>query len=106
MFAGIRVPQNGFFRDMCRAHGGAIALTSANLGGGPDPKDLMECQELWSQAVAVFDGGPIDAAGLAGSTCIDLSEAGCFRILRRGAEKAAERFAQLLLRDFRLIKKK
>lgn len=100
------MPQNGFVRDVCRAHGGAIALTSANLSGNTGPKDIAEFQDLWSQCAAVFDGGTIDAAGRAGSTIIDLSEAGYFRILRRGAEQAAAEYVLMLRAEFRLDQKK
>lgn len=100
------MPQNGFVRDVCRAHGGAIALTSANISGDTGPKDISEFRELWSECAAVFDGGTIDAAGRAGSTIIDLSEAGYFRILRRGAEQAAADYAQLLRTQFRLQQRK
>lgn len=100
------MPQNGFVRDVCREHKGAIALTSANLSGNEGPKDISEFENLWSQCVAVFDGGTIDAGGRAGSTIIDLSEAGYFRILRRGGEQAAVEYAQMLRAEFRLEQRK
>ena len=93
---------------MCRAHGGAIALTSANLSGGGGCKSVHEghLQPLWGQCAAVFDGGPIEEGNRAGSTIIDLSEPGTFRILRRGLEQAAEDYAQILRTQFRLQQRK
>lgn len=34
---GVRVPDNGFARDVCRGAGGALALTSANISGATSP---------------------------------------------------------------------
>ena len=106
--AGIRVPRNGFIRDVCRAHGGAIALTSANVSGDGGCKSAHEAhlQPLWSHCTAVFDGGPIAEGNRAGSTIIDLSEPGYFRILRRGLDQAADEYAQLLRTQFRLQQRK
>ncbi len=41
-------------------------------------------QELWPACAAVFDGGDLEA-GRAGSTMVDLTESGRFRVTRRGA---------------------
>ena len=35
--AGVRVPDHGFTREVCRRAGGALALTSANLSGSTSP---------------------------------------------------------------------
>ncbi len=35
--AGVRVPDQGFAREVCRRAGGALALTSANPSGGTSP---------------------------------------------------------------------
>lgn len=35
--AGVRVPDQGFAREVCRRAGGALALTSANFSGGTSP---------------------------------------------------------------------
>lgn len=66
---------------------GAVAATSANLPGAPDPRTLDEVPaEIRSGAEA-----EIDAGGLAGvpSTVIDVSQ-GEPRVLREGAVPAAE----------------
>jgi 2',5'-phosphodiesterase len=93
-------------RDVCRLHGGALALSSANLSGGRSPVDTSEFRELWPQCEAVFDGGTICGAGRHGSTIIDLSEPGCFRILRRGDDQLAAQYAQQLRAVHRLEQKK
>jgi tRNA A37 threonylcarbamoyladenosine synthetase subunit TsaC/SUA5/YrdC len=36
-WAGVRVPDQGFAREVCRRAGGALALTSANPSGGTSP---------------------------------------------------------------------
>ena len=104
--AGIRVPANGFIRDVCRLHGGALALSSANISGGRSPVEISEFRELWPQCAAVFDGGTIRGAGRHGSTIFDLSEPGSFRILRRGDEQLAAQYAQQLRAVFRLEQRK
>ena len=104
--AGIRIPANGFIRDVCRVHGGALALSSANLSGGRSPIDVSEFRELWQQCMAVFDGGLIRGDGRHGSTIIDLSEHGCFRIVRRGSDQLAAEYAQLCRAVFRLEQRK
>jgi len=104
--AGIRVPANGFIRDVCRLHGGALALSSANISGGRSPIDVSELRELWPQCTAVFDGGTLRGGGRHGSTIIDLSERGCFRIVRRGSDQLAAEYAQQCRAVFRLEQKK
>ena len=104
--AGVRVPASGFVRDVCRLHGGALALSSANLSGGRSPVDVSEFRELWPQCTAVFDGGTIRGTGRHGSTIIDLSEPGCFRLVRRGNDQQAAEYAEQCRAVFRLEQKK
>ncbi len=82
--AGVRVPDADFIREVCRQHGGAIALTSANPSGSPSCVDVREFQGLWPGCAVVFDGGTI-AAARDGSTIVDLCVSGEFRILRKGS---------------------
>ncbi len=84
LLAGIRVPDSGFMRTVCRQHGRAIALTSANISGAASPVSVHDFEELWPQCAAVFDGGVI-GADRAGSTVVDLSVSCAFRILREGS---------------------
>ena len=81
---GIRVPAHDFVREVCRAHGGAIALTSANRSGETSTTAVEEFAELWDACDEVFDGGAIPAKRL-GSTIVDLSSrANDFAIVRAG----------------------
>ena len=81
---GIRVPAHDFVREVCRAHGGAIALTSANRSGETSATAAEEFAELWDACDEVFDGGAIPAKRL-GSTIVDLSSrANEFAIVRAG----------------------
>ena len=69
---GVRVPGSDFVREVCRAHGGAIALTSANRSGEASTTSATEFEALWGECDEVFDGGTIDTGRL-GSTIVDLS---------------------------------
>ena len=57
-------------------------------------------QELWPACDVVFDGGELNA-GRSGSTVIDLTQVGKFRITRQGAGFAE--VVQLLSRKYGLI---
>lgn len=83
VLAGIRIPDSPFIIGLCRAFGGAIALTSANLSGGSSSLEVEGFRELWPRCGAIYDSGRIDASP-AGSTIIDLSSPGSFKILRPG----------------------
>ena len=91
------MPDSEFIRSVCRAHGGAIVLTSANISGGESPTDITDFQELWPLCAAIFDSGRL-GRDRAGSTIIDLSVAGSFRIMREGSEPDGVR--NVLARDF------
>jgi L-threonylcarbamoyladenylate synthase len=88
---GIRVPtlHGPALRIVTRV--GAVAATSANLHGGPDPRRLDEVPaEIREQAVLV-DGGELPGVA---STVVDLTGDEP-RILREGAVPAAEVFERL-----------
>ena len=66
---------------------GAVAATSANLTGGPDPRRLEEVpQEILERCAAVLDGGTLPGAP---SAVLDLTEEEP-RILRAGAGSEVE----------------
>jgi L-threonylcarbamoyladenylate synthase len=75
---------------------GAVAATSANLPGRPDPRTLAEVpEELHAAAAAVVDGGELPGEP---STVLDLAGPEP-RVLREGAvpaEEALERVAAAL----------
>ena len=81
--AGVRIPESDFIRSVCRGFGGAIALTSANSSGGTSPLSVNDFMHLWPQCAAVFNGKRIQA-DRAGSTIVDLSAPGMFKIVRQG----------------------
>lgn len=84
---GIRVPDHDFPRAVANELGFPIALTSANISGEPSSLDPLEFKSIWPKLSAVFDGGIIennDEASRSGSTVIDLSKKGYFKIIRAG----------------------
>ncbi|CAI0397779.1 unnamed protein product [Linum tenue] len=83
---GVRVPDCNFIRVIARGLGRAIALTSANLSGQPSSVCINDFQNLWQQCAYVYDGGVLPS-GRAGSTIVDLTRAGKYRILRPGSAK-------------------
>lgn len=100
---GIRVPASDFVREVCRAHGSAIALTSANRSGETSTTSVEEFVELWDACAEVFDGGVIETKRL-GSTIVDLSSTdGRYGVVREG-EKCAE-LLEVLEREFSLMRR-
>ena len=97
------MPDSEFIRSVCLAHGGAIVLTSANISGGESPTDIGDFQELWSSCAAIFDSGRL-GRDRAGSTIIDLSVAGSFRIVREGSEPDSVR--NILAREFGMAERR
>ena len=84
---GVRVPDlDGPARDVL-ANVGALAATSANLPGGPDPRTLDEVpEELRAAAAALVDGGALPGTP---STVIDFTGPEPI-VLREGAAPAAD----------------
>jgi L-threonylcarbamoyladenylate synthase len=83
---GVRVPElEGAAREIV-ARVGAVAATSANLHGGPDPRRLEEVPQEIQGAAVLVDGGELPGTP---STVVDLT-GGEPQILREGAVAAAE----------------
>ncbi|XP_068216112.1 threonylcarbamoyl-AMP synthase [Palaemon carinicauda] len=84
---GIRIPDHKFIRTVVRYCGTPIALTSANISSQESPLNISEFQELWGQLHLVFDGGCLgkSSACREGSTVVDLSQPGVYRLIRRGS---------------------
>jgi L-threonylcarbamoyladenylate synthase len=71
---------------------GAVASTSANAPGGPDPRSVEEIPaDLRERAGAVVDGGVLPGAP---STVLDFTAAEP-RVLREGAASSAEALARV-----------
>ncbi|KAI3842116.1 hypothetical protein MKW92_044621 [Papaver armeniacum] len=62
----------------------ALALTSANLSGQPSSVCIKDFENLWEHCKYVFDGGLLPS-GRAGSTVVDLTRQGNYKILRPGS---------------------
>jgi L-threonylcarbamoyladenylate synthase len=88
---GVRVPQLPEPTAQIVRGAGAVAATSANLPGGPEPARLRDVPEELKNAVAlVIDGG--DLPGVA-STVVDFASSPP-RVLREGAASGEEAIAR------------
>jgi tRNA threonylcarbamoyl adenosine modification protein (Sua5/YciO/YrdC/YwlC family) len=89
---GVRVPDvRGVAREVLERLG-AVAATSANLHGGPDPRRLADLPvEIVSAVAAVVDGGELPGAA---STVLDLTGPAPL-VLREGAVAATEALEQV-----------
>lgn len=83
---GVRVPDSNFIRIIARGSGSALALTSANLSGQPSSVAIYDFQNLWQHCAYIYDGGLLPC-GRAGSTVVDLTDQGRYKILRPGRYK-------------------
>ncbi|KAK9672579.1 hypothetical protein RND81_12G109700 [Saponaria officinalis] len=83
---GVRVPDNDFIRNIARGSGSALALTSANLSGHPSSVNIQDFENLWEHCAYVFDGGKLPM-GRAGSTIVDLTYPGKYKIIRPGSAR-------------------
>ncbi|KAE8038851.1 hypothetical protein FH972_011322 [Carpinus fangiana] len=81
---GVRVPDCNFIRAVARGSGSALALTSANLSGQPSSVYIKDFENLWQHCAFVYDGGLLPA-GRAGSTIVDLTRVGKYKIVRPGS---------------------
>lgn len=84
---GIRIPDHTFMRRLAQSCGEPVALTSANKSSAQSTLTLDEFEYLWPQLDLLVDGGVLsdtDKARL-GSTVVDLSQQGCYRIIREGS---------------------
>jgi L-threonylcarbamoyladenylate synthase len=83
---GVRVPDlEGVAKELLERVG-AVAATSANLPGGPDPRRVEDVPEQIRAAAVVLDGGELPGTA---STVLDFTGAEP-RVLREGAAPSAE----------------
>ncbi|XP_056299994.1 yrdC domain-containing protein, mitochondrial [Pseudoliparis swirei] len=81
---GVRIPDDTFMRRLCQMCAEPLALTSANISSHTSTVAVEEFQELWPKLAVVVDGGPIGDHSRLGSTVVDLSVLGKYRIIRPG----------------------
>lgn len=89
---GVRVPELAGPGRAVLDQVGAVAATSANLSGGPDPATLQEVPAVIRDNAALIDGGQLPGVP---STVIDLSDAEA-RVLREGAASAHEALSRIV----------
>jgi tRNA threonylcarbamoyl adenosine modification protein (Sua5/YciO/YrdC/YwlC family) len=90
---GVRVPELVGDSAAVLEQVGAVAATSANRHGGPDPRTLADVpEEIRAAAGAVVDGGALPGTA---STVIDFT-ASEPRVIREGAAPAAEAIGRAL----------
>ncbi|XP_061453259.1 threonylcarbamoyl-AMP synthase [Rhineura floridana] len=85
---GVRIPSHWFIRELARVCAAPLALTSANISEGASSLTVTEFQELWPHLSLVIDGGPTgdlhSPECRLGSTVVDLSVPGKFKVIRTG----------------------
>ncbi|CAH8387912.1 unnamed protein product [Eruca vesicaria subsp. sativa] len=80
---GVRVPYCEFIMEVSRGSGSVLALTSANLTGDRSIVCVNDFESLWQHCAYVYDGGLLQS-GREGSTIIDMSKIGKYKIIRPG----------------------
>ncbi|XP_026782118.2 yrdC domain-containing protein, mitochondrial isoform X1 [Pangasianodon hypophthalmus] len=86
---GVRIPDHPFMRHLCQMCDEPLALTSANITTQSSTLAVHEFEELWPRLAVVVDGGPIADQSRLGSTVVDLSVPGRYRIIRPGCACSA-----------------
>ncbi len=80
---GVRVPDHDLTRAVIRLMDGALAVTSANLSGGPNPLTIQEAHlQLGASVTYYMEDGP--APGGLPSTVITFTPEGDLQIARHG----------------------
>jgi tRNA threonylcarbamoyl adenosine modification protein (Sua5/YciO/YrdC/YwlC family) len=83
---GIRIPDYKFMIELAAFCDEPIALTSANVSNQPSSLSIKEFESLWDHLDLIVDGGELSQNQLAkaGSTVIDLTKKGTYKIIREG----------------------
>lgn len=86
---GVRIPGHHFMRRLCQMCDEPLALTSANVSNQASTLSVHEFEDLWPRLAIVVDGGPVADESRLGSTIVDLSVPGRYRIIRPGCAYSA-----------------
>lgn len=82
---GVRVPESAFVSALCRKVGQPLAQTSANVSGSStNPLCLDDFADLLPEVDLAIDGGLIGTEVCEGSTIVDLTTPGYYKIVRDG----------------------
>ncbi|CAD7014647.1 unnamed protein product [Ceratitis capitata] len=84
---GIRIPMFSFIKNLCSVlDDKPLALTSANRSAERSSLNINEFEPLWPKLGGIFDAGQIGLSEdrRSGSTVIDLSQPGVYKIVREG----------------------
>ena len=85
---GIRIPETDFLRHVIKIVGEPLALTSANESNSPSTLHPDEFQSLWPLLGGIFYDNPnkqvLRDKNRLGSTIVDLTEPGVYKIIRPG----------------------
>lgn len=79
----LRMPKNDFVLKLLSSLDNPLALTSANVSNEESTTSVVEFESLWSKLSAIFDGGIIGDCKK-GSTIVDLTVSGKYKIIREG----------------------
>ena len=87
---GIRIPDHPFIQEVCRQTQSPLALTSANVSQGKSTLAIEEFSDLYQHLSLVVNGGVLGLTEEArlGSTVVDLSQPGIYKIIRSGCAEA------------------
>ncbi|GIX96962.1 yrdC domain-containing protein, mitochondrial [Caerostris darwini] len=83
---GIRIPKSHFIQCVAAECDEPLALTSANVSSSRSTLAVEEFQEIWPDLDLIIDGGVLGQCDpdRLGSTVVDLSTEGFFKIVRNG----------------------
>ncbi|BFZ24811.1 hypothetical protein BsWGS_27850 [Bradybaena similaris] len=88
---GIRIPNQLFIQTLAKQCAAPIALTSANVSGSSSCLQVEEFENLWPKLDLIVNGGKLSDTeeSRLGSSVVDLSVPGTFRIIRPGSAHKA-----------------
>lgn len=104
---GIRIPNNRFMIDLAKYCDEPLALTSANISNMPSSLNILEFEAIWNDLDLIVDGGQLgdseDIKSKAGSTVIDLTVPGTYKIVREGTHY--DEVSKILIEKCKLVKR-